>query len=426
MQCILLSKTLSVELTGSYVAGFKQYPTVANWTSVKSLFWAQQQQSAQPACLVHIRSAEDVATIISVSRTTDCPFAVRGGGHSDIQGASNIDRGITVNMAGLSDIELDESEGVVRVGAGATWGDVYKELEKVNKTVVGGRLTGVGVGGLLLGGGLSHFSGLHGWACDNVRSYKVTTLKLNSRRRLMAIQVALANGSLTIASESSNSDLYRAMRGGGNSFGVVTRFDLDVFQQGPMWGGLHVWPLLPSVTSALTRGFVKFAHNAPSDPHVSLFAGLGYKQGNFAWAVGQYDTLGRVEPSIFTQFKDDAEVYGTAKIVSTARVTSVSQLADELNQSEPAGMRSRFTTATFAADVGLLALMVDIFVEQVQKALNSGLHEDQRFAPMLGIQPLTQNLLKAQATRGGNVMGLHEDEGPLVGECCYKSFFGWR
>jgi hypothetical protein len=215
------------------------------------------------------------------------------------------------------------------------------------------------------------------------------------------------------------------MRGGGNSLGIVTRFDLDVFQQGPMWGGLHVWPLVPSVTSALTQGFVKFAHDAPSDPHVSLFAGLGYKQGSFAWAVGQYDTLGRVEPSIFAQFKDDVEVYGTAKIVSTARVTSVLDLADELNQSEPAGMRSRFTTATFAADVGLLVLMVDMFVEQVQKALDSGLQEDQRFAPMLGIQPLTQNLLKAQATRGGNIMGLHDYEAPLVGKCCHVFAFEW-
>ncbi|RYN17082.1 hypothetical protein AA0112_g12228 [Alternaria arborescens] len=403
--CILLSETLSVEMTGTNVSDVGHAPIVANQTSVRSLFWAQQQQSAQPACLVHIRSAEDIAAVVSVSRTSGCPFAVRGGGHSDIQGASNIDRGITVNMAGLNDVILDESEGLVKVGAGATWGDVYKELEKVNKTVVGGRLTGVGVGGLLLGGGLSHFSGMHGWACDNVRNY----------------EVVLANGSLASASESSNADLYLAMRGGGNSFGVVTRFDLDVFQQGPMWGGLHVWPLLPSVTSALTRGFVKFAHDAPSDPHVSLFAGLGYKQGNFAWVAGQYDALGRVEPPIFTQFKDNVEAYGTAKIMSTARVTSVSDLADELNQSEPAGMRSRFTTATFSANVGLLALMVDIFVEQVQKALDNGLQDDQGFAPMLGIQPLTQNILKAQTTRGGNVMGLHDDQAPLV-----VCSFGWE
>jgi hypothetical protein len=43
---------------------------------------------------------------------------------------------------------------------------------------------------------------------------------------------------------------------------------------------------------------------------------------------------------------------------------------------------------------------------------------------MLGIQPITRSILKAQATRGGNVMGLHEDEAPLVGECCHAYFSG--
>ena len=190
-----------------------------------------------------------------------------------------------------------------------------------------------------------------------------------------------------------------------------------------MWGGLHVWPLLPPVTTAVTNGFVKFAQDAPSDPYVSLFAGLGYMQGNFAWAVGQYDALGRIEPPIFTQFKDNLEVYGSPKIVSTARVTSLSDLADELNQAEPAGKRSRFTTATFTANAELLMLMAEIFVEQVQKAIDNGLHDDPGFAPMLGIQPLTQNILKAQSARGENIMGLHDDQAPLVGEYHHTLFF---
>lgn len=177
-----------------------------------------------------------------------------------------------------------------------------------------------------------------------------------------------------------------------------------------------MWPLLPSVTSTLTAGFVKFSHEAPSDPSVSLFAGLGYMQGNFAWAVGQYDTMGRKEPLILTQFRDNIETYGAAKIVSTARVASMSDLADELNQSEPAGRRSRFTTATFKADAEMLQIMAGYFVEQVNKALDNGLRNDTGFAPMLGIQPLTRNFLKEQAKRGGNVMGLSEEDGPLVGE----------
>ncbi|KAK7937857.1 FAD binding domain protein [Apiospora aurea] len=384
----LSSQGMSVTPLGTYVAPFSQESLRVSEGDGKLLFWAQQQQSARPACLVYARSAEEIAAVVGTARTTGCPFAIRGGGHSDIPGASNIDGGITVNMAGLGDVVVDESTGVARVGAGAKWGDVYAELEKTNRTVVGGRLRDVGVGGLLLGGGLSHFSGLHGWACDNVRNY----------------EVVLANGSVINVSQSTHTDLYRALRGGGNNFGVITRFDLDMFPQGPIWGGLHVWPLLPSVTSTITGAFVKFAHEAPSDPHVSLFAGLGYMQGSFAWAVGQYDTLGREEPPTFAQFRDDPERYGANKIASTARVTSLTDLANELNQSEPPGR----------PDGGF-------YVEQVKKALGNGLDRDEGFAPMLGIQPLTRSILKEQAKRGGNVMGLDEEEGPLM--ICS---FGWE
>ncbi|KAK8076348.1 hypothetical protein PG994_003620 [Apiospora phragmitis] len=335
----------------------------------KPLFWVQQQQAVRPSCLFPPRNVDEIATLIAAARQDGCPFAVRGGGHSDIPGASNSDGGITVNMAGLSDVVVDEAAGVARVGAGAKWGDVYRELEKTNRTVVGGRLRDVGVGGLLF------------------------------------LPTVLPSTSPNLPIRTS----YRALRGGGNNFGVVTRFDLDLYAQGPMWG------------RSARLAAAAFAHEAPSDPHVSLFAGLGYMQGNFAWAVGQYDALGREEPPIFARFRDDVETYGAQKIASTARVTSLSNLAEELNQSEPPGKRSRFTTATFKVDQALLQQMAAFYVEQVKKALDNGLEKDEGFAPMLGIQPLTRNILREQAKRGGNVMGLSEEDGPLM-----VCSFGWE
>ena len=51
---------------------------------------------------------------------------------------------------------------------------MYTALDPYNVTVVGGRVMDVGVGGLILGGGLSYLSDLYGLACDNVQSFEVT------------------------------------------------------------------------------------------------------------------------------------------------------------------------------------------------------------------------------------------------------------
>ncbi|KAI3395458.1 hypothetical protein diail_1321 [Diaporthe ilicicola] len=402
----------------------------------RPLFWAQQQQAITPACVVHARSADDVAAVVRTTRSTGCPFAVRSGGHSDVAGASNCAGCVTVSLAGLDSVDVvgdgdGDGSKVARVGAGATWGRVYGRLEPLGMAVAGGRLTSVGVGGLLLGGGLSHFAGARGWACDGVRG----------------VELVAANGSVVPhVSASSHPDLFRAIRGGGGNFGVITRFDLDAFPQGPMWGGMHVWPLrvgaAPSesgarVTAALVAAFVRFAvDDAPLHPHLSLFAGLGYSPaipGGFVWAAGQYDTQPRNgggeaeeegdEPPVFAAFNAQVERDGgVPKMASTARTSPLSDLAQELDHSEPPGMRSRFTTATFRADEDLLRHMADIFIAETEKALESaGLRDDANFKPMLGIQPLTKNTLQASMERGGNVLGLDVEDGPLV-----VCSFGWE
>jgi hypothetical protein len=62
----------------------------------------------------------------------------------------------------------------------------------------------------------------------------------------ICLQVVLANGSISNISYLSQPDLYFALRGGGKNFGVVTRFDLETFSQGPVWGG-HNYYLLEDV-----------------------------------------------------------------------------------------------------------------------------------------------------------------------------------
>ena len=65
--------------------------------------------------------------------------------------------GVQIAMSRFNGVDLDAGSGTVTVGSGLMWDDVYAALAPHNVTVVGGRVPGVGVAGLSLGGG----RGLH-------------------------------------------------------------------------------------------------------------------------------------------------------------------------------------------------------------------------------------------------------------------------
>ena len=56
-------------------------------------------------------------------------------------------------MTRFNEIVIREDNRTVEIGAGLTWTDVYTYLVPKGFNVVGGRLNGVGVAGLTLGGG---------------------------------------------------------------------------------------------------------------------------------------------------------------------------------------------------------------------------------------------------------------------------------
>jgi hypothetical protein len=62
-------------------------------------------------------------------------------------------RGVQITMTRFNETKVDSTRGTVCVGAGLTWGQVYLALEHTGVNVVGGRVPGVGVAGLALGGG---------------------------------------------------------------------------------------------------------------------------------------------------------------------------------------------------------------------------------------------------------------------------------
>lgn len=100
-------------------------------------------------------------------------FAVRAGGHMNWAGSNNINDGVTIDLGLLNSTQYDASTQTARLGPGAKWKDVFAELEKHGRTVVGAREAECGVGGFLLGGGNTYHTSRYGFACDNVVAYEV-------------------------------------------------------------------------------------------------------------------------------------------------------------------------------------------------------------------------------------------------------------
>ncbi len=81
-----------------------------------------------------------------------CPFAVKSGGHAASAGASNIQGGVTIDLRQLNEVQVTKNNTLTRVGAGNKWGVVYQQLDANKLSVIGGRVSDIGVGGLTLGG----------------------------------------------------------------------------------------------------------------------------------------------------------------------------------------------------------------------------------------------------------------------------------
>jgi FAD/FMN-containing dehydrogenase len=166
----------------------------------------------RPALVVRPRDPGEVAAALEHAVRHDLAVSVRSGGHSPV-GASTNDGGMVIDLAHLDGVEvLDGVRRVVRVGAGATWGGVAAALDAHGWALTSGDTTGVGVGGLTLGGGFGWMVRRNGLTIDNLVSARVVT----------------ADGRLLTASAEEHPDLFWALRGGGGSFGVVVDFDFVV------------------------------------------------------------------------------------------------------------------------------------------------------------------------------------------------------
>jgi FAD/FMN-containing dehydrogenase len=235
MQTTLSIDELRAELTGPVIG-----PDDPDYDTARSV--VLRSADRRPTAIIRPVDAEEVSRVVSLARDSSLELAVRSGGHS-YAGHSTTEGGIVLDLRGITGIEIDPEERIVRAGGGLTSGDVTNALTPHGLTVGFGDTPTVGIGGITLGGGAGYLVRKHGLTID----------------QLLGAQVVTADGQVLEVDETREPDLFWAIRGGGGNFGVVTRFDYRLQPVDTVTGGLLAMP----ATAETLAGLVEAASAAP-------------------------------------------------------------------------------------------------------------------------------------------------------------------
>lgn len=161
----------------------------------------------RPAGIARCESVADVQRCLEMASITGIPVAARSGGHS-YAGYSTPSNGLVIDLSEFAAVRAN-TDGTVRIGAGARLAAVYAALGRINRCLPGGSCPTVGISGLTLGGGVGFLTRAHGLTCD----------------RLVAVEIVTPDGVTRHVRADHEPDLFWALRGGGGgNFGVVTLF----------------------------------------------------------------------------------------------------------------------------------------------------------------------------------------------------------
>lgn len=234
-----------------------------------------------------------------------------------------------------------------------------------------------------MGGGMSYFSNMYGLACDNVLSFELVT----------------ASGVILNVDGKSYPDLYWALRGGGNNFGVVTQFEVEAIPRAPlMWGGVRQH--LPADFPALLNAHYNFAVAAKHDPK-------GHATLSFVWIAGLGDLaiveLDYADPIANAPIMDEYNAIRNNSVDDKTGIKSLGQILDSSRSGH--GLRQSFWTFTIKLDEHLPSAIKGIFFDELPEV-----KDVEGVLASITFQAFTEPMLERMSARGGNALGLGADE----------------
>ncbi|KAF7292945.1 FAD-binding protein [Mycena indigotica] len=361
--------------------------------------WNLENSEYSPTCIVFPNTTTHVQVAMTAIYHAESDFAVQAGSHSAMKGWNTVQDGVLIIFSSMQNVAYDVAQDTIILEPGVHWHDAYASLEPHGVAPLGGRAGDIGMG-LLLGGGLSWLSPSHGYAADMLKS----------------VDVVLANGSLVTATAGNeHSDLFRALKGGGNRFGIATRYELYPVHTGTQenktyFGGTI---LFDSNAEALLNATAKYVRevNDPNAGEFILMSFINAVAGNnisplyFLWAFYKGSEL---PTEIFGDFLAIPSVFSQLGQLSYFELQETLGLANERGQIQHFGA---------SALVGDETLYLNAF-----NLWNNFTTAHKEFFNMttLAFTPIPESQIQAGLARGGNI--IHAPHGQFAAVQIYEAF----
>ncbi|KAI3390609.1 hypothetical protein diail_9088, partial [Diaporthe ilicicola] len=164
--------------------------------------------------VVNATSEKDISNVVKYCAKNNVSFVAQSGGNGWATGQFDLgSNGVLINLAGLNQVNFSADKTTATIGGGAIISDVVAAADAAGVLVQTGNCNCLGTLGAALGGGYGNLLGEKGFAVDNILELRVVT----------------ATGEVLTASNTSNPDLFWALRGAGPNFGIVTSAKVNVW-----------------------------------------------------------------------------------------------------------------------------------------------------------------------------------------------------
>ena len=155
-----------------------------------------------PGFVAFPTKAEHVVAAVKFAEEHSLCISVLGTGHDFLDRHSSCEFGFLIRTSLMKDMSLLPSTSV-KLGSGLTFSEIQNYLAPSRYIASGWSIT-VGILGWSIGGGHGPFGPSAGLGVDNVEAFDIVT----------------ADGTLLTCDADNNSDLFRAVRGGGGVRGA--------------------------------------------------------------------------------------------------------------------------------------------------------------------------------------------------------------